>query len=329
MSVDITGEIKSHFDTTERSRCSGWVPDTSLFVQQLPAKQLSRLSISLPCPQSLFDFITRSFTHLRELHIETDESVSIEMSHLNAISDFPQLHSLHIHGRTIELGPEASQTPLAFPTLKKLYIACVPFESIAEHLLQLDVSVLALDFPLFNSLSMENLETITLALPNLTTLHLHCSSSGFGGSKLNNMALLHASSQLPYLLDLALDLNAKTHEQAHTIVNDVRQLASFHPLEKLSLQLTDWDFNSSTAADLALFIDIMFPRLKKFTELNRSLDSETRSQEGEEHNNELIKRFQLSRSIERYRQGIEEITEYDDDEEEGESEEGRGDDEFD
>ncbi|PPR04167.1 hypothetical protein CVT24_010764 [Panaeolus cyanescens] len=133
----------------------------------------------------------------------------------------------------------------------------VPFEDLAESLLRFKLVTFICNFPLFRSLTMENLKAIVSAWPTIAVLYLYTAEENTVGLD----ALHYLASNLPFLFNLAIGLDASVGSMSNTPARFGQSLEAF------SLRLFRHTRSLSTVSKLASHVDALFPNVERYTEM--------------------------------------------------------------
>ncbi|PPQ70428.1 hypothetical protein CVT24_013178 [Panaeolus cyanescens] len=168
--------------------------------------------------------------------------------------------------------------------LQQLYPG-LSFDGWRQHLLRFKFRDLRIKFPLFPSLSNDDLNIMAVAWPALELLNL---SSATHISLFNTSALGLICNSFPNLQDLSLDINAsQVDKPPHNL--------SWHKLRKLELNLLNWSRRTDDVKRLAALVDTLFPFVIAFAGNGWEIT---------EPINEQLQELQAARTRERRRMAV-------------------------
>ncbi|PPR00172.1 hypothetical protein CVT24_005084, partial [Panaeolus cyanescens] len=135
----------------------------------------------------------------------------------------------------------------------------VAFQDIAQYLVQLKLTQFQFPFPIFQSFSLDNLKALAPNWRDMEFLSFYTAEA----AQLGFDALHYIATNFPKLRGLAINLDAHS-----PIPRDTLPIVD-HPLALMTLHLERFSRRMPEAADLASYLDIIFPNIVLIYEVNR------------------------------------------------------------
>ncbi|PPQ77789.1 hypothetical protein CVT24_005893 [Panaeolus cyanescens] len=261
--------------------------------------QLDHLeTLNLDCPFFALDLpeghSSLCFQHVKQLYVTCPFD---DVFNLLAITTFPSLYSfdfefilpldLHetyeydwkrllgaIHGvaspskvhgiSLIPWRPVWTDNDVHYHFFRKFYPG-VPFEDLAESLLRFKLIHFICPFPLFRSLTMDNLKAIVRPWRFIGILYLYTADASEGNA-VGLDALHYLASNLPFLFNLSIALDASVGTMNTTPARFGQSVEAF------SVRLFRNKRLLSTVSELASHVDTLFPNLRTYRELAANWD---------------------------------------------------------
>lgn len=154
-----------------------------------------------------------------------------------------------LEGLTLRLDDTFFESRVRNVEFKELYPG-ISFTDIEASLLQLDITRLILDLPLFRSLDSACIRRLAEALPEMESLAIHCISQA--DDTPDFVVLKYLSEDSPFLRELCLDLDGRD-------IPPPRRIRSAHRLSSLDIHLVHWQDSIERQMKLVSFIDSIFP----------------------------------------------------------------------